>query len=110
MAEFDVLLGLARHHPDVLAYLKELQQDFLAAYVLPILPHILDVVESERTLITLLKNFEAKEAYGFLVRRQLMALARILGSIKPRSHRLNAEGLARPFGGRLPGGFKNIDR
>lgn len=108
MDEIDVLLGLARRHPDVVDYLKGRQQDYLQTH-LPNLQHILDVVEGERTLLALLKKLEAKESYNFLIGRQLQALVAFLAEIKRSSHRLNAEELAWMLGGHLENGFKRID-
>jgi hypothetical protein len=107
--ELDVLLGLARHHPTLVAYLKKRQQDYIVEK-LPGFNHIMEIVKDELTLVNLLRSLEAREVYNFLTGKQLMGLAEFLARIKRSSHRLNAEELIWMLGGGpLPNGFKRID-
>jgi hypothetical protein len=110
MAEFDVLLGLARHHPALVAFLKKRQFQHLEN-TLPNLQPIMAVIEGELTLVDLLKDLERKEAYNFLIGKQLQFIAKFIAgiSLKRSSDRLNAEQLAMLLRGRLPKGFKQID-
>jgi hypothetical protein len=94
----DVLLGLARHHPALVAFLKGHHH----AYIRKLNPSIANLLITDTDY---LQRLESQQPYGFLVARQLYYLLAHIGEAldfgsKPQELRNTIMGL----------GFKNIDQ
>lgn len=73
MDELDVLLGMSRHHPDLLAFLKDRQYALLQED-----PGFAQIMHAERHLVT---YFEGVQVYKFLIGRQYRFLKTFLEAV-----------------------------
>lgn len=104
MDEFDVLLGLSRHHPELIAFLKDRQHAYLQHY-----PGFEQIMNAERQLISTLEDMQA---YEFMIGKQFRFLQTFLDGIPigPDNHRvLNREQRVELQEGLHALAFKRID-
>jgi hypothetical protein len=104
MDEFDVLLGLARHYPELIAFLRHCQHAYLKAY-----PGFEQIMHAEGQLVFSLEDLQT---YGFMIGKQFRYLKTFLDGIPlgpDNLHVLSREQRIELHDGLHARAFKRID-